>query len=675
MKKLSIILVFLIIFSCKEKNLNQSNHTNKDSLSIYLDLANNDSLSQDLRRKFTFKAISIIEKSKIDSTLIKNYFKVANRFYNIGDYENYKKISKKNLQFSILKKDTSSQVKAYQYLIDYYNVKFVADSAYEYNYKIEKIYRKQKKDLELVRTLLNKAVMQHNERDILSCERTVLECLKLLRNIDEDYLLYQSYTLLGICYSELTEYELANNYYAKSLEIAERHTLPPNYQATASAYNNIGILLRDQNQPEKALKYFQLGIEQKNLMYDNPVMYATLLDNLSYIKFKNKKQKNIINSFSDALRIRDSLKVIPGIIISKLHISEYYRYHNNQQLALKYAKEANDLSMKSNEKRDELMTLKYLSDIDFLHSKKYTSQYFKINDSLQLTERKISNKFARIEFETEELTIEKDKLVEQRKGLIYIGLGILTIGLFIFVIRMQAAKNRELVLLQEQQKANEDVYQLMLNQQNKIEEVRQSEKKRIAQELHDGVLGKLFGTRMNLGVLNSKNDDKSINDRSLFIDELKNLEQEIREISHDLSSEKAAIFNNFVLMVNNFIATQRTVCKAEIEIFIDEMIDWNHVSNMSKINLYRILQEAFQNVNKHANAKHVIVNFFIRNNMLHLDVKDDGIGFVYSRKKKGIGLLNMKARIADSAGTMQIVTEPSKGTLLKFELPLSSPPQ
>src|SRR5690606_7976053 len=119
---------------------------------------------------------------------------------------------------------------------------------------------------------------------------------------------------------------------------------------------------------------------------------------------------------------------------------------------------------------------------------------------------------------------EKLKLIEQRKTLIYIALAALLVAALIFIIRIQSAKNRELRLVQEQQKANEEIFHLMISQQDKVEEERQKEKKRIAQELHDGVLGKLFGTRMNLGILNdSRNDNTTVAHRGAFIEDLKTI--------------------------------------------------------------------------------------------------------------------------------------------------------
>jgi signal transduction histidine kinase len=154
-----------------------------------------------------------------------------------------------------------------------------------------------------------------------------------------------------------------------------------------------------------------------------------------------------------------------------------------------------------------------------------------------------------------------------------------------------------------------------------------------------------------------------------FIEELKGIEQEIREISHDLSSEKTAVFNNFVAMVTQFIENQKSVCKAEIEFFLDDNINWNEQENMLKINFYRILQECFQNINKHANATQVFIKFEKSKTSIILNVQDNGTGFDFLKKKKGIGLSNMIERTKDSNGIMNVDSNPGKGTELNFEMP------
>jgi len=658
----------MFLISCSKSSEIIKPSTPKDSLEVLLDLANTDSLDVNLKLQYNKKALKIISLQKNDSLNRVNYFKVANRFYNINALNEYKFVTQAVIKKAINTNDSISLSKGYDYLADYFSAQFEIDSAYKYNSKSEKIYIRLNDKYKLAKTLLNKAIFQHNANDLIGCEKTVFLVLQHLRGISEsEEIRYQAYNLLGIIYGELTEYNLSEKYYQEALKIAVK--VPSEYQSTATTLNNLGILYRKQNNDDLAIRVYTKALSQKNLFFDRPIIYAMLKDNLAYSNFKKGDFSKLPNLFFESLKIRDSLKIVSGIIINKIHLGEYYLSKKDSTKARKYALEAYDLAQSNGEKTQALETLKLLSRVNPIKALSYSEIYYSLSDSLQIIDNKARNKFARIEFETEELTLEKDKLVEQRKTLIYIGLGIILIGVFIFVIRFQAAKNRELMLVQEQQKANEEIYQLMLNQNNKIEEVRQSEKKRIAQELHDGILGKLFGTRMNLGVLNSKKDDLAISERGSYIDELKTLEQEIREISHDLSSEKTAVFNNFVLMVTNFLETQKKVCKAQITFSIDPKIEWNAIDNMAKINFYRILQEAFQNINKYANAKNVAVKFLQTDNKTALSIQDDGVGFIFQRKKKGIGLLNMNSRIINSGGEMHIETEPGKGTLLKFELP------
>lgn len=657
--------------ACKKNQIKDNSlDQKKDSLFFFFEAANSDSLSYEQRQLYSKKAVVLISKQKNDSLNRVNYFKIANRYFNMNAMDDYKSTTLLIIQNSEKAEDTLSLAKAYSYLGDYYGNKFISDSAYLFYFKAEKLYLKLKDDSKVAQINLNKAVLQFNEKDYIGSEKSAFKCLTFLRKTNNDELFYEAYNILGIIYNDLNEFNKSLEFHNKALMIVKKGNLPTAYQSKATSLNNIGALFQKKKNYKGSISYFKTALDEPNLINDKPFLYAALKNNLGYSKFKLNQFEELPKLFYESLAIRDSLKIIPGIISNKINLSEYYAFQKDSMKAKSLANEAYELAKRNNLASEVLVSLKQLSSIEPQKAAKYSEEYLEINDSLQLAERQIRNKLARIEYETEELVLEKDKLVEQRKTLIYIGLGIIVLGVFIYVIRSQAARNRELQLLQEQQQANEEIYQLMLNQQNKIEEVRQLEKKRIAQDLHDGILGKLFGTRLNLGTLNNQINNEAIESRKTYIEELKVIEQEIREISHDLNSEKTAIFNNFVLMVSNFIENQASVCKAEIHFTMDPLIDWNGIDNMAKINFYRILQEAFQNINKYAEAKHVFVTFAKLNSSVELRIEDDGLGFNYLKKKKGIGLSNMNTRINSSGGTMNVVSEIGKGALLTFELPV-----
>ncbi|MFY7944019.1 MAG: sensor histidine kinase, partial [Crocinitomicaceae bacterium] len=352
-------------------------------------------------------------------------------------------------------------------------------------------------------------------------------------------------------------------------------------------------------------------------------------------------------------------------------LSEYYQLIGEEQKSVKYAEGALQKSKSENFLAGILVSLKQLSLVDKLNSSKYTESYIKLSDSLQTIERNSRDRFAKIELETDEILQQKDSLEQKNRSILNYFIGTIAIGTLLFFMRSQRAKSRELLLRQAQQRANEDIYKLIISQQNKLEEGRVLEKNRIAKELHDGVLGRLFGLRLNLDGLNHREDEAAIQERIHCLEELKVIEQDLREISHELSREKYVLVNNFVAIVNNLFEEQAKINPAKITTIIDEQVDWDILSNTTKINLYRILQECLQNINKYAKANIIKVEFRKdKKGNLVLNITDDGEGFEVDKKSKGIGLKNIVTRTHESDGIIEIKSAPGKGTRISITVPL-----
>jgi PAS domain S-box-containing protein len=97
-----------------------------------------------------------------------------------------------------------------------------------------------------------------------------------------------------------------------------------------------------------------------------------------------------------------------------------------------------------------------------------------------------------------------------------------------------------------------------------------------------------------------------------------------------------------------------------------------------EIVLYRILQEALNNIAKHSEAKHVNIVLTHSHPKLICTIKDDGVGFEqtggmvpFGSGKQGIGLLGMRERVGSVGGTMDIRSKNAEGTMLRVELPFS----
>ena len=667
------ILIFVFFGCARKKPENISVTSSADSLSVYFSLANDFNLAKDKRLLFTKKAFNIVINQENDSLNRVNLFKVANRYYNIKNWKDFNKTVHLVLKNSEIANDTINMTKAYTYLGDYYDSQAILDTAFLFYIKSEKMYNKMGDNFNLAKVLLNKATLQYQAGDFLGSEKAVFNALRVIKSEKQiNNILYDSYNLLGLIYNELGEYENAIVYNNKALSIIDDKIIPLEFQSRATSYNNIGFLYLSSQNYLLAKRYFKKGLEEKNLIIQKPSLYAMLLDNLAYAKFKLKETEGLPQLFYQSLKVGDSLKMPSGIFVNKVHLSEYFASKNDSIKALRYSKEALSLARSTNVSRNILVALKQLAVIEPKKSSVYSKEYIRINDSLQKSERQMGEKFTRIEYETDQIKGENTDLETKNRTLLFGFSAITVLGLFLYMLKAQKTKNRELLFKQEQQKVNEEIYNLMISQQNTIETNRVQEKKRVAQELHDGVLGRMFGVRMNLDGLNKFNDEPAINQRISYLAELKNIEQDIREISHDLNREKSELINNFVAIVDNLLEEQKKTYKPQLIAIIDRTIKWELVNNSVKINLYRIIQESLQNINKYAEANSIKVEIKKRDGDLFLTITDDGKGFDTKKSKKGIGLLNIQSRTIECNGTVDVQSEKGEGTIITVAVPFEN---
>jgi len=400
-------------------------------------------------------------------------------------------------------------------------------------------------------------------------------------------------------------------------------------------------------------------------------LYATLTDNLAYSKFKLNYKEKLSDLFFKALVIRDSLDISAGVIINKLHLAEYYLAQNDTVQSQKFSSEAMSLAKKTNAFRDLLASYKLLAKINPNNDSSYLNEYIRINDSLVKHERSVRNKFTRIRYETDVVKTKNKTLETQNAWIVVISSAVIFFSFLIYVITQQRTRNKELEMEQQQQLANEEIYNLMIDQQDKIEEGRKREKERISLELHDGILGRLFGTRLSLGSLNAKDDASSKKTREQYINELQSIEEEVRNISHELGLDNFDTTTSYSTMIANLLEEQSKITNFKYQIEDDNRIIWTDIAGHIKINIYRIIQESVQNINKYAKAQNVILDFKKNDNHIILTIKDDGIGFNQEKRSSGIGLKNMKSRVTLLHGQFTINSVPGKGTSISVDVPMT----
>ena len=569
-------------------------------------------------------------------------------------------------------KDSVFIAKEYYKIGELYRKSLLCDTAYYYFHISEKIFRKYNYRLETAQTLYGIAACQNHNKDYVGAETTIIESLTLLNELEDidEVNMYKAYNynVLGIVFDELDLYDESIRYFEEALKLKE--DLEGDFtRSIGLTLNNLIKVYRRSGNYDLATEKFNETINYKDLVKNYPEVYVLALGNYARTLFESQDFENLPDLYLRALHICDSINSEYNSIIIHQHLAEFYDFKNNKDSALYYAYKAKEISEKYNND-DLLKSLWILSEIeDSDKAAAYLKSYIKLNDSLQKAERAIRDKFARIRFDTQRVEQENRQIAKERMWLMIISIIVIIASLLLYLVIRQRNKNKELQFIQEQQQANEEIYNLMLSQNESIEEARALEKQRISKELHDGVLGRLFGTRLSLDSLNMNPSPEAVKTRGQYIQELKTIEEDIRKVSHELSTDFVS-GAGFIDILKTLVDTQCIAYGIHYTLDYDEVINWDAVSNKKKIHIYRLVQEALHNIYKHAKAENIKISFKLKNNVICLEIEDDGSGFDVNKAKSGIGLKNMNSRISEIHGLLEINSEIDKGTTVKIEVPI-----
>ncbi|MDB5202538.1 MAG: putative signal transduction histidine kinase [Ferruginibacter sp.] len=188
----------------------------------------------------------------------------------------------------------------------------------------------------------------------------------------------------------------------------------------------------------------------------------------------------------------------------------------------------------------------------------------------------------------------------------------------------------------------------------------------IAQEIHDNIGQKLTLAKLHLNVLNFEDSIKS---RSKVHDSV----SIIGDVIHDLS-DLSRMLNSEKILNDGFIAALEfevsEIQKPELyKISLAVHGDAEYFDSNSELLLFRIVQEALHNVIKHANANSIKICLNYEKELLVLKIIDNGKGFNYVDKVKGMGLKNMRNRATMLHGDFTLESNEGFGTQITIKIP------
>lgn len=200
-----------------------------------------------------------------------------------------------------------------------------------------------------------------------------------------------------------------------------------------------------------------------------------------------------------------------------------------------------------------------------------------------------------------------------------------------------------------------------------LDNAREAERKKIAQDLHDGVAQSVYSLMLETRSLKwlpheAKEDKLKDIDRhfSEVLSEIKNMASELRPMSIDTFG--------LIQALEQFV--DRTVEMTGFEIIMSVHGEEQLIKESVRIVIYRIIQEAVNNAMKYSGRNQMNLELFYEEEKLLIDMSDRGIGFDMEVVGLGFGLINMRERAHSFGGELLIFSRQEHGTTIQLQVPL-----
>ncbi|QXP68988.1 tetratricopeptide repeat protein [Polaribacter sp. R2A056_3_33] len=482
----------------------------------------------------------------------------------------------------------------------------------------------------------------------------------LLDNKDKVFepklLLIQNYLRLGSSYHKLKERDYLegtdklNKYRDSTLfyyyKVLDFNDLNKTYLDTkAKAYSNLSAFYINDSLYDLATKYANKSIEIHKLN-NNKINQAAALGNLASI-YLIKEDFNLakkiyleglelIKNDNSAKAVRFKASLYANLSWAMYKLKDYKAYEF-QEISYGIKDELRDTEI-----RGIVKTIKAEYDVD--------------------TVKKLV------------LKEEENKRLKNQRTFWMLGIGgliIIITLLYVLNFYKLRQKNLRLELTQTQLVQYQNLEKIKSDAQVRILNAtidgKESERKQIAETLHDSVSALLSSANLHLQAARGlfKGDIPIEIDKSQHI--IKEASQTIRDLSHTLVSSVLLKFGLKYALKD--MADKYSNSQIKIDTRVGET---RRYEQNFEIKVYNIIQEFINNILKHSKAEKAMIKLDESDGKLYLRISDDGVGFDKKKiiKKEGLGLNQIDARIQMMQGEFHIDTAPKNGTVIKVILPI-----
>ncbi|NQY31141.1 MAG: tetratricopeptide repeat protein [Flavobacteriaceae bacterium] len=425
----------------------------------------------------------------------------------------------------------------------------------------------------------------------------------------------------------------ADFYYQKI--ITDYKSVTSGSKHLAQTYNNLAYMYSDINKLEKAQYYITEAINIYETKLTLPLSLNAALNNQGLIYIYQKKYKaaekthlKVLNKTQDT----SNIEALKSNQLATANLAYIYKKTNQLKKAYAYLLKSNELSelIQDKQKAIEITTI----------------------------EAKYNQDKARAE---EAINTVKERKAKERTQYILAGTGLASLVIILFgsvLYRNSKLKAKNLSLNLVEQELNQQKTLRILQEKNQSKllnatlDGRETERKEIAQTLHDSVSALLSSANMHLQVVKKKATTPiaELDKSQRIIDEAS---EKVRDLSHKLIS---AVLLKFGLEHAVYDMCEK-YSNQDLEFELESEDKIPRFEQDFEIKIHNIIEECINNIMKHSKASEASVMLLLTNNTLHITIKDNGVGFDASKisPSSGIGLSQIKARIENMEGFLILI--------------------
>ncbi|MDH6252434.1 two-component system NarL family sensor kinase [Chryseobacterium sp. H1D6B] len=624
---------------------------------------------------------NIVKDGSGNSIRANAYFLLSSYYRNTDSV-----LSKKHLESGRFLSNGNAFLSAkYYYYEGQYHLEKDKEKASQYFQKsIKELAKFKTEESNILQSLAwyNYGVAQKNKKGYPFLIKIMLEkSIPLVEKYENSKNLGFLYTQLAIVLTYNAEFEKAENYNNKAIEILQKDS--PNSAELFYAYLSSSSNFCYQAKGDKAKNFLDKAEKMIQPYPESSANAYYLYGKILYLITKQKNEETlpvIEQGLVYAKKFNQNL-LAQMFYLNKYDILRKLKRYTEAKNVLQNILKEKTLVIDANNRKTIFRQLSNLNEEmgNSSDALVWERKYSKLNDSLnseniKLEINTLEKKFNTAEKERKIATLNAEKnqkeLEVNKKNSYLWGLGLsllLIISLFVLFMIIYRKNNKisEQKEINLQQKIKDIRQKEELTLTKAILESEERERERIARDLHDGLGGMLAGVKINLSSWSSNYFKEENTEFSKILQQLDRSVGELRYVARNLMPE--SLLNFGLETALNDLCEFYT--RTDLEIDFQPLNIESTLSLPIQVNIYRIVQELLANAVKHSGGSHILLQCSQSEDHFMITVEDDGEGFAEDIYKttNSMGIRNLRNRVDYLKGKIEINSD-NEGTVINIEL-------